>query len=72
MQPFDAIKVYYNNRTNSYVKDSTLFIQPSLTSDILGEAALSSERLDLWGAQVLFGIYDVTHEILHNHDISAF
>ena len=44
-------QVYYNNRTNSYVKDSTLFLQPSLTSEILGEAALSSERLDLWGAQ---------------------
>ena len=43
-------QVYYNNRTNSYVKDSTLYIQPSLTADILGEAALSRDRLDLWGA----------------------
>ena len=25
-------QVYYNNRTNSYVKDSTLYIQPSLGS----------------------------------------
>ena len=44
-------QIYYNNRTNSYVKDSTLFLQPSLTADILGEEALSRDRLDLWGAQ---------------------
>ena len=27
-------QVYYNNRTNSYVKDSTLYIQPSPGSKI--------------------------------------
>jgi len=41
---------YNNNRSNSYVRDNTLFIKPTLTSDNYGEAFLSSGTLDLWGA----------------------
>uniref|UniRef100_H2YEM4 Uncharacterized protein n=1 Tax=Ciona savignyi TaxID=51511 RepID=H2YEM4_CIOSA len=41
---------YTNNRTNSYVRDNTLFIKPTLTADHYGEAFLSSGTLDLWGS----------------------
>ncbi|CAB3369581.1 Hypothetical predicted protein [Cloeon dipterum] len=40
-------QMYYNNRSNSYVKDSKLFIKPGLTSDQYGEAFLSSGVLNL-------------------------
>jgi len=41
---------YNNNRSNSYVRDNTLFIKPTLTSDNTGEGFLTSGTLDLWGA----------------------
>ncbi|XP_064612240.1 beta-1,3-glucan-binding protein-like isoform X1 [Liolophura sinensis] len=40
---------YTNNRSNSYVRDGTLYIKPTLTADKYGEAFLSSGTLDLWG-----------------------
>ncbi|XP_076106848.1 beta-1,3-glucan-binding protein-like isoform X2 [Mytilus galloprovincialis] len=40
---------YTNNRSNSYVKDGTLFIKPTLTSDHYGEKFLTSGSLALWG-----------------------
>ncbi|VDI27006.1 Hypothetical predicted protein, partial [Mytilus galloprovincialis] len=40
---------YTNNRSNSYVKDGTLFIKPTLTSDHYGEKFLTSGSLELWG-----------------------
>uniref|UniRef100_F7BJS1 Uncharacterized protein n=1 Tax=Ciona intestinalis TaxID=7719 RepID=F7BJS1_CIOIN len=40
---------YTNNRTNSYVRDNTLFIKPTLTADHYGEEFLSTGTLDLWG-----------------------
>lgn len=44
-------QVYTNNRSNSYVRDNTLFIKPTLTSDRYGgESFLSSGTIDLWGA----------------------
>nr|XP_039269968.1 beta-1,3-glucan-binding protein-like [Styela clava] len=43
-------QVYSNNRTNSYVRDNTLFIKPTLTADHYGESFLSSGTLDLWGS----------------------
>lgn len=40
---------YYNNRSNSYVRDGILHIRPTLTSDRLGEANMySGGSLDLW------------------------
>lgn len=42
-------QMYYNNRSNSYVKDSNLVIRPGLTSDDFGEAFLSSGVLNLHG-----------------------
>lgn len=40
---------YDNNRTNSYVEDGKLFINPSLTAEVIGEDALGSATLDIWG-----------------------
>lgn len=42
-------EMYYNNRTNSYVKDSTLFIQPTLTSDIIGDISQDGKKIEIWG-----------------------
>jgi len=41
--------MYYNNRSNSYVKDSTLIIKPGLTSEQYGEGFLTSGVLNLHG-----------------------
>ncbi|CAK8694096.1 unnamed protein product [Clavelina lepadiformis] len=42
-------QIYTNNRSNSYVRDNTLFIKPTLTADHYGESFLSSGTIDLWG-----------------------
>lgn len=36
-----------NNRTNSYVEDGKLFLQPTLTSDYLGEDQLRNGTVGL-------------------------
>ncbi|XP_038048503.1 beta-1,3-glucan-binding protein-like [Patiria miniata] len=41
---------YTNNRSNSYVRDNTLFLKPTLTSDKYSESFITSGTLDLWGA----------------------
>jgi beta-glucanase (GH16 family) len=46
-------ELYHNNRTNSYVKNGSLYILPTLTSDRIGEANLHSGfRMDMWGGGV--------------------
>ncbi|KAK9762625.1 hypothetical protein K7432_011468 [Basidiobolus ranarum] len=41
---------YFNNRSNSYVKDGVLYIKPTLTSERLGEeAVVRGGTIDLWG-----------------------
>lgn len=41
---------YSNNRSNSYVRNSTLFIKPTLTSDKIGEPNVNNGfTMDLWG-----------------------
>ncbi|CAM9956145.1 unnamed protein product [Scytosiphon promiscuus] len=45
-------QMYGNNRTNSYVEDGKLFLQPTLTSDYLGEDQVSGVQpitFDMWG-----------------------
>jgi len=43
---------YTNNRTNSYVRDSILYLKPTLTADTIGEANLHSGfSLSLWGSE---------------------
>ena len=42
---------YSNNRTNSYVQDSVLYIQPTFLADDIGEDALKKgTRMDIWGS----------------------
>ena len=40
---------YTNNRTNSYVKDGILHLQPSLSVDTWGETAFKTGDINLWG-----------------------
>lgn len=40
---------YTNNRTNSFVKDGVLYMQPSPTADNIGENALEHGDLNIWG-----------------------
>ena len=42
-------EVYNNNRTNSFVDDGVLYLQPTLTSDYLGEDGVRTGSLNLWG-----------------------
>ncbi|KAJ4427903.1 beta-1,3-glucan-binding protein-like [Periplaneta americana] len=42
-------EIYINNRSNSFVKDSKLFIKPTLTADVYGEGFLSTGTLKLYG-----------------------
>ncbi|CAM9699955.1 unnamed protein product [Ectocarpus fasciculatus] len=44
--------MYGNNRTNSFVEDGKLFLQPTLTSDYMGEEQVSGvfpTTFDMWG-----------------------
>lgn len=40
---------YRNNRTNTFVDDGVLFIQPTLTLDAIGIDALVGGERDIWG-----------------------
>ncbi|RKO89995.1 concanavalin A-like lectin/glucanase domain-containing protein, partial [Blyttiomyces helicus] len=41
---------YTNNRSNSFVRDGTLYLQPTLTADAIGEANVENGyTMDLWG-----------------------
>lgn len=41
---------YTNNRTNSFVKDGILHLQPTLTSDLIGEDQVRHGSMNIWGA----------------------
>ena len=41
---------YSNNRTNSYVKDGALYIQPTLLADEIGENGVETGSLSIWGS----------------------
>lgn len=41
---------YTNNRSNSYVKDSILYIKPTLTSDRFSGEDLLTAELNIWGS----------------------
>ncbi len=41
---------YTNNRTNSYVNNSVLYIKPTLTADHFGDQFLHSGDLNIWGS----------------------
>jgi len=40
---------YVNNRSNSYVNDSKLFLQPTFTEDYLGDNGMRTGSVDFWG-----------------------
>lgn len=42
---------YTNNRTNSFVEDGVLYLQPTLTLENLGEQVLQTGDVNLWGGQ---------------------
>lgn len=46
---------YLNNRSNSYVENSVLFITPTLTSDAIGEAGLTSANINIHGGTPVDG-----------------
>ncbi|XP_072023402.1 beta-1,3-glucan-binding protein-like [Amphiura filiformis] len=41
---------YINNRSNSYVRDGSLYIKPTLTEDLFGPGFLNTGTLSLWGS----------------------
>jgi len=41
---------YWNNRTNSFVKDGVLHIQPTLSVDYYGDQTLHSGIANTWGS----------------------
>jgi beta-glucanase (GH16 family) len=40
---------YVNNRSNSYVKDSVLYIKPTLSEDYIGTTTFRSGSVNIWG-----------------------
>jgi beta-glucanase (GH16 family) len=46
----NEFEYYTNNRTNSFVKEGILYLQPTLTSDKFGEDFITNGVLDLTGA----------------------
>jgi len=42
---------YNNNRTNSFVKDGVLHLQPTLTQDAIGLDAMMTGDVNIWGGQ---------------------
>lgn len=53
----NEFEVYVNNRSNSYVRDSVLYLRPTLLSDTIGEAAVESGfEMDLFGEMTVPGL----------------
>ena len=42
---------YSNNRTNSFVDEGVLYLQPTLTQENLGDTVLNSGDVNLWGGK---------------------
>jgi len=43
-------EAYLNNRTNSFVKNGTLYLKPTLMADQIGEANVKANAVfDIWG-----------------------
>ena len=40
---------YTNNRTNSFVEDGVLYLQPTLFKDNIGDSAMHSADFNIWG-----------------------
>jgi hypothetical protein len=46
---------YVNNRTNSFVRNGTLYLKPTLTVDAVGETTLRSGDVNIWGGSSVEG-----------------
>lgn len=46
---------YTNNRSNSYVDNGVLYLTPTLTSDAIGEAGLSTAHININGGSAVDG-----------------
>ena len=44
-------EMYTNNRTNSFVDNGVLYIQPGFTADRIGEDTMKTGTFNLWGGQ---------------------
>ena len=45
---------YNNNRSNSYVRDSCLFIHPTFTNDQMGiDVTQNGASIDVWGTYII-------------------
>lgn len=42
-------EMYRNNRTNSFIRDGVLYLQPSLTAEAIGENAMKTGDMAIWG-----------------------
>jgi hypothetical protein len=42
-------EIYRNNRTNSFVKDGVLYLQPTLTSEAIGLTTMMRGVYSIWG-----------------------
>ena len=42
---------YSNNRTNSFVNEGVLYLQPTLTQDAIGVDALHNGDINIWGGK---------------------
>ena len=46
---------YTNNRTNSFVEDGVLYLQPTLMSENIGADAMHTADMNIWGSDVAGG-----------------
>lgn len=42
-------ELYHNNRTNSFVQNGQLYLQPTLTSEFIGEQTMMTGSYNVWG-----------------------
>lgn len=42
-------ELYHNNRTNSFVEEGVLHLQPTLTAETIGEDTMMHGSYNLWG-----------------------
>ena len=45
----NEFQIYRNNRTNSFVRDGILYLQPTLTSEAIGLTTMKTGSYAMWG-----------------------
>lgn len=46
----NEFQIYRNNRTNSFVRDGVLYLQPTLTSESIGLKTMKTGSYAMWGS----------------------